>query len=715
MQPQTGPRRQAVPWPGWDNRPYRRSRLPASRLQHEAPQRRQGHPKRLRVAVRGLGHGGDTPAVAEIAAPVGCRIAVEDLVVPSRHGHAHDVLFARHRREAQEHHEEVGRVGGAADVRHHAVLVVVAVDPLEPGWVVVALIQRGLAPVHLSEVADEPHEAIMRGVVEQEPWQRLGVVPFAPLAELAPLKQQLLAGVREHVPEEGTHIGGLLPGIAGHLVDERPLPVHHLVVGERQDEVLVVGVEHREREVCVLPAPVDRILGHVGQDVVHPAHVPFVGEPEAAEVDGPAHTRPGRRLFGDRDHAGVPLVHEGIEVLQERHRVEVLAAAVLVGHPFIRFTRVVEIQHRRHGIDAQPVEVKVLDPGQRAGGQEVAHLVAAVVEDERAPVTVLALSGVGVLVERGAVEAGQAVGVLGEVAGHPVEDDADASLVQRIDERPEVVRRAEPAGWREEARDLVAPRAVVRELEHRQQLDVREADPVHMGDEPRGQVLIGQELAVLTAGPRPEVHFVDREGPVETLFAQRPFRNPLVVLPGVRALGTDDRRRGGRHLAGSGARIGLQERRPTRGRRELELVPCTGGNARDEQFPDPLRQPLAHRLDASIPAVPVADHTDPARIGRPNRKARAGNAIDRGRMRSEGARQFLVASLPDQVEIEVAEQQSEAIRIVDGRHVAAVAPRHFEAIRNDGGDAVERGLEQPVGMPHRHDVARTAGDEHARA
>ena len=49
-----------------------------------------------------------------------------------------------------------------------------------------------------------------------------------------------------------------------------------------------------------------------------------------------------------------------------------------------------------------------------------------IVEDQRAPVGVLAQARVGVLVEVGAVEVAQAVRVFGEVGGHPVEEHADA-------------------------------------------------------------------------------------------------------------------------------------------------------------------------------------------------------------------------------------------------------------------------------------------------
>ena len=81
--------------------------------------------------------------------------------------------------------------------------------------------------------------------------------------------------------------------------------------------------------------------------------------------------------------------------------------------------RVVEIQHRRDRIHAQPVDVVLLEPEQRVRQQEVADLVAAVVEDQRAPVLMLALPRIGVLVERGAVEPREAVRVLRKVSRAP--------------------------------------------------------------------------------------------------------------------------------------------------------------------------------------------------------------------------------------------------------------------------------------------------------
>ena len=78
-------------------------------------------------------------------------------------------------------------------------------------------------------------------------------------------------------------------------------------------------------------------------------------------------------------------------------------------------------------------------PVMRAGQQEAFHLVAAVVEDVRAPVLVQAQARVFVLVQRGAVEARQRPGIRREMRRHPVEDHADAGLVAGIDKGPEIV------------------------------------------------------------------------------------------------------------------------------------------------------------------------------------------------------------------------------------------------------------------------------------
>ncbi len=68
---------------------------------------------------------------------------------------------------------------------------------------------------------------------------------------------------------------------------------------------------------------------------------------------------------------------------------------------------------------------------------------AAEVEDQRSPVRVLAKVRVGVLVQGLAVEPGQRPLILGEVRRHPVQQHADAGLVEFVHEVPEFVGVAE--------------------------------------------------------------------------------------------------------------------------------------------------------------------------------------------------------------------------------------------------------------------------------
>ena len=82
-------------------------------------------------------------------------------------------------------------------------------------------------------------------------------------------------------------------------------------------------------------------------------------------------------------------------------------------------------------------------------------------------------------VEMRAVEVGEAVSVGREVRWNPVEDDADAVLVQVVDQVHEVLRRAVARGGREVSGGLVSPGTVEGMLHHGQKLDVGES---HLAD-----------------------------------------------------------------------------------------------------------------------------------------------------------------------------------------------------------------------------------------
>ena len=162
---------------------------------------------------------------------------------------------------------------------------------------------------------------------------------------------------------------------------------------------------------------------------------------------------------------------------------------------------VVAIEHRGDGIDAQPVDVEMLQPVERAGDQKALHLAAAEIVDAGVPVVVKAFARIGMLVERRAVEARQAVRIGGKMRRHPVEDDADAGARGSAStKRAKPSRRAEAAGRREQAERLIAPGAAERMFGDRHQLDMGEA---HLDDDraPAARPATSQSRAVAAVRP----------------------------------------------------------------------------------------------------------------------------------------------------------------------------------------------------------------------
>src|SRR5438067_13379906 len=97
------------------------------------------------------------------------------------------------------------------------------------------------------------------------------------------------------------------------------------------------------------------------------------------------------------------------------------------------------------------------------------------------------------LVEGGAVEARESVRVGREMRGNPVEDHSDATLVQLVDGRLELVGMTMPCGGGEVSGDLVSPRSPDRVLGDGKQLDMRES---HLAD------VIGEMTCRLLPGER---------------------------------------------------------------------------------------------------------------------------------------------------------------------------------------------------------------------
>src|SRR5258705_6296693 len=100
-------------------------------FQQQASKRWNREAQRLIESVRGDRLRVDAAAVADVTAAVGRSIAVQELHIEARMGHADAVLSAHDRREVEDHRDTVPAVSRVEQGPHHAVFPVGSVNAAE--------------------------------------------------------------------------------------------------------------------------------------------------------------------------------------------------------------------------------------------------------------------------------------------------------------------------------------------------------------------------------------------------------------------------------------------------------------------------------------------------------------------------------------------------------------------------------------------------------
>src|SRR6266446_3338881 len=222
-------------------------------------------------------HGG-RPNASEVAIAVPVvvpGIAVEHLAPHTSTWHSYPVVEAWHRREiADDKNTLLGREPLAQEA-HYTILGVVTIDPGKTRRVTVAFVEGWGMTVEVVQVCDPSLQASMRGIGEQMPVQTRVVIPLPPLPKLSTHEEQFFAGLSIHISQQQSQIRILLRVAARHFAQQRAFAVDHLVVRQGQNKVFAEGVQEAEGQRIVMELAIDRILGHVPQAIMHPAHIPL--------------------------------------------------------------------------------------------------------------------------------------------------------------------------------------------------------------------------------------------------------------------------------------------------------------------------------------------------------------------------------------------------------------------------------------------------------
>jgi len=351
------------------------------------------------------------------------------------------------------------------------------------------------------EIAHPLLHPLVGGMIHQMPVERPFLAPLPALGELLPHEQQLLAGIPPHQAIIGPQRGEFLPVIARHLVQQRRLAMHHLVMAQRQHEILGKGVEQAEGDVVMMMAAMHRIALQITQRVVHEPHIPFETETQATAMHRTRHVGPAGRFLRDRHHPAMGAVQDGVELLEEGHCLHILPPAMIVGHPLAGRPRIIEIEHGSDGIDAQPVDMIALGPEQRIIDQILRYLAPPEIIDGGIPVGVESLARIGMFIQRRAVKIGQPVFVGREMRRHPIQNNANPGLMRPVDKTRKARRIAEPRGRRIETQRLVPPTGIIGIFADRQKFDMGKAHADDIGDQPPRQFIPAQKIAGLVPLP----------------------------------------------------------------------------------------------------------------------------------------------------------------------------------------------------------------------
>ena len=263
------------------------------------------------------------------------------------------------------------------------------------------------------------------------------------------------------------------------------------------------------------------------------------------------------------------------------------------------------------------------------------------------------------LVESLAVKATQGPIILGEVCWHPVHHDADAILVQGIDQLSEFIRRAPTRRRRVVARDLVSPGPAERMLGHGQELDVGETVLLKVWDEILAQaVVVGADL------PRAYVHLIDAHRHIEVAGT---LVHPGGIGPGETG-GIHDRVRLRRAGGAFGQWVGLVFAAFLA--KDGELIVLASTDARNKDLPYAGRTERSHWVLGRIPAAEIAHDGHALGIRGPHGKGDAGNGthfgVIRAQVGAEDIPEALVAAFPNQVQIQRAHRGKEVIAVCHG-------------------------------------------------
>ena len=384
-------------------------------------------------------------------------------------------------------------------------------------------------------------------------------------------------------------------------------------VGHGLDVGQAVG--HHGPHLPDVPLLVGDIFQQLDPEVGN-GHAEAVVEADSAVVEGDAHPGHAAHVLGDGDGRRAELVDESVG---EREVGDGILVDALVEEAFAGVERdvaVVVVDHRRHAVEAEAVEMELVEPVLDVRQQEVLHLLLSVVEEFRIPVGLVSgLAGLRVEVVGSVEFVDPLVEVLDVVRMHEVHDDGQPEFVGASDQLFELL--GGPAARRgcEETRHVVSERPVVGVLGDGHELHGVVSVALDDREDLLGEFAVGADALALLG--HADVCLVDQQAPV--------LRGVEVVAPPVERLGGLPELRGvvfGRVVLDHAAGVGRDAVHPAVVAVDVDLVEgsvceAVAVHGRGEEGAPDASGIAVHPDFGALPVVEVSEDVDVLRPGEP--------------------------------------------------------------------------------------------------
>ena len=196
------------------------------------------------------------------------------------------------------------------------------------------------------EVADQPAQPGVQGIVEERPVEGRVKVPLLPLAEFAAHEESLFSRPGPLQGQKRPQVGQAVRLVGQiHLVGKGALPVNDFVMGKDQDEILGILVVAAMVDRPKLMLPVPRGSLEEFQHVMHPAHVPLEMEIQGMLLVIPwGHMAERSGFLGDHHDPREMFPYLVVRLFQKTDGFQVFIAPMDIWNPFIP-ARIIQIQH----------------------------------------------------------------------------------------------------------------------------------------------------------------------------------------------------------------------------------------------------------------------------------------------------------------------------------------------------------------------------------